>query len=286
MHAVEWLPATTPPDGARPPVLLVHGLGANTLSWEPAAQPLADELATTVTAIDLAGFGRTRASGRPASVRANADLVTAVLERLGPSVVIGNSMGGVIGVRVAARRPALVESLVLVDPALPQPRPTPAHWMRAARYLPLMVPYVGGQVIGARAKLRGPDRVVDASLAWSLTDPRRLDADLRRRLVELSAERIRWPEAPAAYADAARTLLLHLARALDADLAALAHTGVPTLVVHGEDDRLVSVESARAAVARHPHLALEILPGVGHAPQMEAPRLLLDVVVPWLTIRS
>jgi pimeloyl-ACP methyl ester carboxylesterase len=287
LHAVEWVPAGGDgrPDG-RPDgpahVLLVHGLGANTLSWEPAAQLLADALGTTVTAVDLPGFGRTRTLGRAATLQASIGTVTAVLDRFGPSVVVGNSMGGVIGTAVAAHRPELVDALVLVNPALPQRRPTPAEWLRATRFLPLMVPFVGGQVIGIRARLRGPDRVVDASLALSLSDPARLDPDLRRRLVELSAERLRWPEAAPAYADAARTLLLHLARGLDADLAALATIGVPALVVHGELDRLVPVAAAHDAARRHPHLRLELLDDAGHAPQMEAPERLVAVTTRWL----
>jgi pimeloyl-ACP methyl ester carboxylesterase len=282
MHAVEW---HAPNNGAAP-VLLLHGLGANTLSWEPAAQLLADALGTTVTAIDLPGFGRTRAQGRPATLRASTELVGAALEQFGRCVVIGNSMGGVIGAAATVRAPDRVAALVLVDPALPQRRPTPADWLRATKYLPLMVPFVGGQVIGARARLRGPVRVVDASLALSLSDPARLDADLRRRLIELSAERIRWPEAPAAYADAARTLFLHLARALDVDLAGLAGTGVPTLVVHGALDRLVPVGAARDAARRHPHLTLEILDDTGHAPQMETPQELVDAIARWLANQS
>ena len=106
----------------------VHGLGANTLSWEPAAQLLADDLSTTVTAIDLAGFGRTRATDRPASLRVNTDLVAAVLERLGRATVIGNSMGGVIGVRVTVRTPELVRFARArrprVAPAAPDARAT------------------------------------------------------------------------------------------------------------------------------------------------------------------
>ena len=103
IHAVEWQPSAGV-DGSGPveKVLLVHGLGANTLSWEPACRPLADRLGATVTAIDLIGFGRTRVSERSASIAANARLVTAVLEQLGGAVVMGNSMGGTIGVHVAA----------------------------------------------------------------------------------------------------------------------------------------------------------------------------------------
>jgi pimeloyl-ACP methyl ester carboxylesterase len=42
------------------------------------------------------------------------------------------------------------------------------------------------------------------------------------------------------------------------------------------------VAAARDAARRHPHLQLEILADAGHAPQMEAPEEVVDVVVRWL----
>jgi pimeloyl-ACP methyl ester carboxylesterase len=236
-----------------------------------------------VTAIDLIGFGRTRSPGRAASIVSNRRLVTAVLDELGPSVVIGNSMGGSIGIGVAARRPDLIQSLVLIDPALPHPNPGVVDMLRLARFAPVMLSSLGGRVVRTRARMMGPERLVDASLSWSLHDPSRLDADLRRRLIALATERYAYPEAPAAYAEAARTLLLYLARGLHDDLAAASPT--PTLIVHGEHDRLVSVVAARFAASRHEHVELHVLDGVGHAPQLEDPERLVAVLAGWLNAR-
>jgi pimeloyl-ACP methyl ester carboxylesterase len=44
------------------------------------------------------------------------------------------------------------------------------------------------------------------------------------------------------------------------------------LVVAGEDDTLTPARYARKMVERLPQARLEILPGVGHAPPIEAPR--------------
>jgi pimeloyl-ACP methyl ester carboxylesterase len=59
----------------------------------------------------------------------------------------------------------------------------------------------------------------------------------------------------------------------------------PTLVVHGELDRLIPVAAARDLVRRRPEWALEILEGVGHVPMMETPDRFLKVVNQWLTYR-
>ena len=56
VHTADWEPSGPAPGAA--PVLLVHGLGGNTVNWELVGQPLADQIGTTVTAVDLPGFGR------------------------------------------------------------------------------------------------------------------------------------------------------------------------------------------------------------------------------------
>ena len=99
-------------------MLLIHGLGANTVSWLPVGQALANRHHAPVVALDLAGFGYTRAEGTVATLNRNAELVIAALEEIGPAVVVGNSMGGSITVKVTARRPDLVDSMILVNPAV------------------------------------------------------------------------------------------------------------------------------------------------------------------------
>src|SRR5215203_5724377 len=114
----EPLPAGADDSATGIPMLLIHGLGANTVSWLPVGQALANRHRAPVFALDLAGFGYTRAEGTVATVNRNADLVIAALEQIGPAVVIGNSMGGSITVKVTARKPDLVDSMILVNPAM------------------------------------------------------------------------------------------------------------------------------------------------------------------------
>src|SRR6476646_2185149 len=118
VHTVDWEPAEARPDAT--PVVLVHGLGASTVSWELVGRDLADRLGARVTALDLPGFGRSRAE-RPATMSSHRAAVTALLRAQGPAIVIGNSMGGATSVGVAARHPDLVHALVLVNAAFPRP---------------------------------------------------------------------------------------------------------------------------------------------------------------------
>jgi pimeloyl-ACP methyl ester carboxylesterase len=273
VHAVEW------GDGdAR--VLLVHGLGGHTISWEPVGREIAERLHATVTAVDLPGFGLTRVPpGRRATLGTHGRLLRALLERSGPAAVVGNSMGGALGVGLAARHPHLVQALVLVDPALPRPAVNPSQWRYMARLAPTMVPQLGSLVLAARGRLLGPERLVDQTLELTLCEPERLDPALRKRLVDLATTRQFFPEAPAAYADSARALFWYLARGMRADEARVT---APTLIVHGDNDRLVPLAAARALAARRPQFTLDVIDNCGHVPQLEVPDQFLAAAMPWL----
>jgi pimeloyl-ACP methyl ester carboxylesterase len=278
VHTVEWSSPDALP-GRR--VLLLHGLGAHTVSWEPIAAPLADRLRATVIAFDFVGFGRTRAPGRAASLETQRRVLRALLkEEYGPALLVGNSMGATIGIGVAAAHPEAVTGLVMVNPAVPHPRPGFAEWMRMAWLAPLAVPALGTGVVAWRSRTLGAERLVDSSLQASITRAHQLDPDLRRRMVELTAERLTWPEAPAAYAAAARSLISYLAWGLHRDLRRAA-TLRPTLLIHGSEDRLVPLAAAQHAARLHP-LDLVVLDGHGHAPQLEDPGAVIDAIDTWL----
>ena len=106
---------------AGPTFVLVHGLGGSQLNWELFAPMLTP--AGRVLALDLPGFGLSEPGERPATVPANVRVLDRFLHQVarGPVVLVGNSMGGMIAILLAARSPENVTGLVLLDPALPPP---------------------------------------------------------------------------------------------------------------------------------------------------------------------
>ena len=111
----------------------------------------------------------------------------------------------------------------------------------------------------------------DGTLQIVLEDPTALDRSIRDEFVTIATDRGEYPEAARAYADAASSMFWYLVRNLDRDLGIILRTH-PALMVFGDRDRLVHLSSAHALSARHPDLDVAILEGVGHAPQLEAPR--------------
>ena len=126
--------------------------------------------------------------------------------------------------------------------------------------------------------------MVDGTLQMVLEDPTALDRSIRDEFVTIATERGAYPEAARAYADAASSMFWYLVRNLDRDLGITLQTR-PALMVFGDRDRLVHISSAHALGARHPELDVVILEGIGHAPQLEAPQLFVDVVDEWLRDR-
>jgi pimeloyl-ACP methyl ester carboxylesterase len=105
--------------GSGTPVVLIHGLGGSSDWWRHNIPEL--EATHTVAAVDLVGFGRNRFFLRRSSLPPTFEEMAALLARWieasfgGPVHLVGNSMGGQIAIHLAAARPDLVRSLVLVN---------------------------------------------------------------------------------------------------------------------------------------------------------------------------
>ncbi len=266
--------------GTGQPVVCVHGLSGSSLDWQLAG-PLLATLGRVV-APDLPGFGRTPPAGRATDVTANAALLALMLEYEGPSLLIGNSMGGLIALLTAASRPDLVRGLVLLDAALPAPVTTridPEVFRTFATYA---LPRVGEARLRRLKAVSTPESTVAEVLRSCCAEPDSLPPELIARFEAHARERRDLAYADAAYLTAARSLLRLLSRRRYM-AKRIAEVSVPTLVVHGERDRLVPSATARTLVRRRPDWTLELLPGVGHLPQLEDPAGLADAVRRWWT---
>jgi pimeloyl-ACP methyl ester carboxylesterase len=109
-------------------------------------------------------------------------------------------------------------------------------------------------------------------------DPSRVPESLITALAELIERRT--PGFDDAFLAAARSLLAVNGNRREA-WSALHDIAAPVLLVHGEQDRLVSVASAREAARRLPQWTVDVLPGLGHLPQIEAPDRVASRILSW-----
>jgi len=196
-------------------------------------------------------------------------------------VLVGNSMGGLISILVAARVPSLVQGLVLLDPALP----APLHSLRSPVALPRMVAYalpgVGERLRKDLRRRIGPRATLDATLRLCGVDPRSLPDGLIQRAVALVERQSDVAGMDRAFLSASRSLAWTLAQRAKYE-AAMQAVSVPVLLVHGDHDRLVPVAAARAVACRHPRWRYVELEGVGHLPQLQVPEHVAAHLLAWL----
>jgi non-heme chloroperoxidase len=105
-----------PPGGDAPPFVLVHGLASNARLWDEVAAVLAGA-GHEVAAVDLRSHGESEAPAGGYDTTTAADDVAAVHAALDlrPAVVVGQSWGGNVVVRLTAHHPQVVAALGLVD---------------------------------------------------------------------------------------------------------------------------------------------------------------------------
>lgn len=244
-----------PSGPARPPLVLLHGIGADRNEWVLSLPLLARRQRTL--AFDLllhGGSDRPAGAGIDFRVRLLADAVVGGLEVLGRENgegvrrinLLGHSLGGAVALDIARRFPRLVERLVLVDSAgLP-----PAE---ALTPLSAALPFAPRGFSEARRLLKtsvhSPILANDLVAAGAA-----LYKGRRRNRPQLMR------------------LLASLAAGEDClDERQLARISQPTLVLWGANDRVFPVATGRRLVAALPHARLEILPRCGHVPPVERP---------------
>jgi pimeloyl-ACP methyl ester carboxylesterase len=269
--------------GDGPPQLLVHGLGGAATNWLEVLPALARR--GPVLAPDLPGFGRTRPPRSQASdVRSNARFLRALLDRVGYGrvVVHGNSMGGLLSVLLADLAPERVAGMVLTSPAMPSPR---SHVHRTdprtvARFAPFVVPGVGRLVLARMWASMSPAELYADTAGFVHGDPERL----REELVEVAVENVAYGRDQEwrlrGFATAAQSVVAMLLggrslwRAVD-------RLRVPTLLLWGDEDALVGPAVIDGLRRRRPDWDHHTFVGVGHCPQLEAPREYVAVTDDW-----
>lgn len=262
--------------GERAHLLLLHGLGGNSITWHGVAPTAARTLGARVLAIDLPGFGASRPNRLGVDVGVLTDVVATVLAEQAPRGtrwhLAGNSLGGVLALAVACRAPEQVEHVTLASLALPLTwGRTPREFAALGSYVPAAVPFVGRRLVERYVRNTGVPGVVDDPVRMLFKDPARLDQTLRQRLIEVSEYRLTWAgEAARALEQTTRSLGMALLRRGVAEHW-IRNAPCPVRAIHGTHDPLYPPMAWARLRSTRPDWQHVAMHDIGHVPQLEAP---------------
>jgi len=240
---IEHAVAATGPAGA-PALILLHGTRRTRAMWHHQLAGLAD--AFRVVAVDLPGHGAL--ADVPFRLADASALIGSVIDGFGGgrAIVVGQSLGGYVGMDLASRRPDQVAGLVLAD-ATAEPR-------AIARRAPGTV---GTYLLGAAA---GRLRTRGNGSRGEIVDPG--DPDESGAADSEPPATNGW-----LFKGGTRALLAALREVFIPRLAA--YPG-PTLLINGEDDHLFR-RGEQAFLAAAVDGRLEVIPGCGHLVNEDQP---------------
>ncbi len=271
--------------GDHPPLVLLHGIFDNKATWFRLTARLPGH---RIIAPDLIGHGHSSKptfAARPARERYSPDMQVSYLAAfiaaldLDDVILVGNSLGGGLALRLYLDFPALaakVRGLVLID-AAGYPHKLPVHVRTLGSSLGKLLTYAPLHTL---ARACGLLRLA----VWRTF--RRCFHDRSKippELATVARAALETPNAAYAYHYSARNLV-------PPDVATFyqrfGDITCPTLVLWGQQDRVLPVRSAQCFAADLPCADLHVFPNCGHAPHLEYPDETADYIEGWIKGRD
>lgn len=233
---------------SQPPVLLIHGVAEDHLSWPPEVRRLPD---FTVYTLDLPGHGKSSGAGLQ-SIPAYTQRIIQFLNDVGlfKPVVVGHSLGGAVALTLAVEHAERLAGIVLI--ASGERLPIPSSMLENAANpstFPLAV-----------------QALQEAAFSPQSTP----------RLKELAHKRLSASRPTLLYGD-----LLACDNFNISDRLATIRT--PTLVICGTADRFSPLRYAEDLASSIPGAALQTVDGAGHMVMLEQPHRLAGLLTVFLT---
>ncbi len=258
------------------PLVLVHGFGAAIGHWRKNI-PAWVAAGYRVYAIDLLGFGQSEKPDRAYSIELWAEMLQAFWESeiKAPTVWIGNSIGGLICLTVAAQAPAMTQGLVLLNCAgglnhRPEELHWPLNWIMAGFTRLVATPGLGRLIFN---QIRQPQRIRN-TLKQVYGNPEAITDELVEILYQPACD----PNAQKVFAQ----ILSAPPGPRISEL--LPQIQAPMLVLWGETDPWTPVKGGEIFQAwgeSHP-VVFKTLANTGHCPHDERPEIVNELVRQWL----
>ena len=239
--------------GAKPPVVLLHGLTGSGATWTPFARGLEDEY--DVVMPDARGHGNSSTPLHGYGYPDHANDVADLIRELGlrAPIILGHSMGGMTAAVVASQLTTDIRGVILVDPTFLSP-----EWQREVRDSDVAEQHrrlvcLDKDAVVAQTGARHPHRSPEILELLA-------EARLQTRLSAFDVLTLPNPE------------YHKLVTAIQ----------VPILVVIGDWGNIVSLETARDLQQLNPRVQIERVRDAGHGLPYDQPERLAVVVKAFL----
>lgn len=249
--------------GDKPAVLFLHGIMMDHSVWQSQVAVLSTDF--RVVCVDLRGFGQSTTISPEISFEDHMEDILAVMSQcdLKDVTIVGWSMGGAIAQVLAARAPAELKRLVLVD-TTPQ--------LLADNDFAHALPVEAAQQLG---QLLSEDFVAGCDAFCGMVSPE--NATVAARLSKIAAATRPDIALNAFQSSGARSLLAEIPK-----------ISTPTWVIVGEKDAICLQQASHFMADSIPGCVTDaiVVPDAGHAPFLTSPVAFNDALVAILKQRS
>ena len=244
-----------------PTLLFVHGAGGNHESW-PVEWREGEETAVFHPSqwrqqyswlfLDLPGHGRSAPPGRD-NIDDYATIIQQVVQvaELTNVILVGHSMGGAIAQTVALTSPPWLQGVILIG--------TGASMT------------VSPQLLNGLQDDFAKTADFIANYSWSLSAPPSFKQQTQKHLFQAGQQTV--------YHDFLACSRFNVA-------SSLAQITAPTLIICGEQDKMMPHQKSQELAATIPDAQLAIIPAAGHYPMNEYPQLVGDYIEQFLQKRK
>lgn len=238
------------------PVVFIHGMGGDSSEWS-SFMPEFSKVIRCI-AIDLRGHGKSEKPAQPYTQDMFAGDIAALLDilEIDKAYYCGISMGGFIAMKSALNYPEKVTGLILIDTAA-----------------------------------RIPAKSIEVATKWSKAAEKGLKAYIEAEIRDLFHPMFtrRHKDEVEVFAESMRTRerVVETLQRIEQGYAQkpydltkeLRNIKVPTLIIHGRDDKVVSYEEAVLTHEEIPNSQLALIPFVGHASILERKDFFIDLLL-------
>jgi pimeloyl-ACP methyl ester carboxylesterase len=255
-------------------ILLLHGMAGSSQTWRSVLRPLSRTY--RVVAPDLIGHGNSAKPRSDYSLGAFAVFLRDLLDELGvaQATIVGHSLGGGVAMQFVYQHPDYCQRLILIGSGGLGPDVGWTLRLLSAPGAELILPIIAPPpvvTVGERVRSWFTQRGIASPRGAEMWSAYRslADADTRQ-----------------AFLRTLRSVIDYRGQAVSALNRLHVRADMPTMAIWGDADTVIPVDHAYAARESRPDVRLEVLPGVGHGPQVEGPMVVVDLIEDFVSSRT